>query len=81
LESLSIQSLDDPDELVSPIAVFAREVRELARLRDDGPMLGGRRDRDAAPPAKLEQPLVPQLPERAQEGGRLTPSAFRFSVS
>jgi hypothetical protein len=58
MESPSIQSLDDPDQLVSSIAVLAREERELARLSDDGPMFGARRDRDAAPSAELEQPLV-----------------------
>jgi hypothetical protein len=68
IASPSIQSLDDPDQLVSSIAVLAREERELARLSDDGPMFGARRDRDAAPSAELEQSLVAQLPERAQDG-------------
>jgi photosystem II stability/assembly factor-like uncharacterized protein len=40
----------------------------LARLRDDDPVLGGRRDRDATPSSEFEQPLVAQLPERAQDG-------------
>ena len=43
-------------------------MHEFARLLDDGPVVGGGRDRDAAPPAELEQPLVAQLPERAQGG-------------
>jgi hypothetical protein len=42
----------------SSIAVLARETHELAPLRDDGPMVGGGRDRDAASAAELEQAFV-----------------------
>jgi hypothetical protein len=68
MESSSIHALDYPDQLVSSVAVLAGETDEFPGLRDDGTMVGGRRDRDAAPPAKLEEPFVAQLPERAQDG-------------
>lgn len=67
-EQNSVQGLDEPDQLVAAVAVLAREGREFARLLDDGPMLGCCGNGDAAAAPELEQPFVPQLPERAQDG-------------
>ena len=56
--------LDDPDELVHPIALAAGELDELTRARDDSALLGRPGDRDATAAAELEQSLVAQHAKR-----------------
>src|SRR5215211_1953118 len=54
--------LDDPDELVDPVALLAGEVDELGGAFGDRAVLRSADDADAAAAAELEQSLVAQLP-------------------
>ena len=67
----SAHGLDDPDQLVEPVAVAAGEADEVAGLLDDLAALRRARDGDAAAAAELEQALVAQRPERAEDGVRV----------
>lgn len=51
-----------------PVSVLAGHAGELGRLGDDGALLWRPGDGDAAAAAELEQALVTQRPERAQDG-------------
>ena len=59
---------DQIDELVAPEAMAAGELDELAHARVELTLLWRRDDRDAPTAPDLEQPLVPKLPERAEDG-------------
>jgi len=60
--------LDDLDEVVRLVPLSARKVEELSGLFDDGAVLGGAGDGDAAAAAEFEQAFVAELAECAQDG-------------
>ena len=59
---------DQIDELVAPASLVPGELDELAHTRVKLALLWRRNDRDAPTAPDLEQPLVPKLPERAEDG-------------
>jgi hypothetical protein len=65
--SVSGDVLDYPDQFVGLVTVPAREADEFARARDNGAALRRAGDRDAAAAPKLEQALVAQRSQRAQD--------------
>src|SRR6516225_2959323 len=65
--------LDDPDELVQPVALKAGEVDELPRSGDDGSTLGSTGDGDPASSSKFEEPLVAEYAQRPKDGVRVDP--------
>src|SRR4051794_31957810 len=67
----SLDALDDPDELVDPVALLPREANQLPGALGHGAPLRRRRDRDPASAAELEQALVAELPERAEDRVRI----------
>ena len=85
---------DDLDQLVEAVALLASEVDQLLRSPDDSATFGSSCDGDATPAAELEQPLVAQEAERAEDGvgvdvedrgeilrGRQALSGLRLSLS
>ena len=52
---LHIDAFDDRDELVSSIAVPARQKHQISRCRDDRPVIGCGSDCDPSAAAKVEQ--------------------------
>jgi hypothetical protein len=64
----SADVLDDLDQLVQAVALTARELDKLPRSLDDCTTLGRPRNRDATSTSELQQSLVPQQPERPQDG-------------
>jgi hypothetical protein len=60
--------LDDLYEFVHAIAVFTGERHKLPRSLDNRTTLGRSRNRDAAAAAELEQALVAELTEGAEDG-------------
>jgi hypothetical protein len=60
--------LDDLDEVVGLVTLPAGKVEELSDLFDDGALLGGSGDGDAASAAELEEAFVSELAERAEDG-------------
>ena len=71
MRSSSGEILDEPDQLVAPVALLAGEANELARARDHGALLRRARDGDAAPAPELEQALVAQETKRAEHRVRV----------
>jgi Tol biopolymer transport system component len=65
---LSADVFDDLDQLVEAIALLAGEVDELFCSLDDGAAFGCPGDRDAPSASELEQSLVAQEAERAENG-------------
>jgi hypothetical protein len=55
---LSADRLDDLDQLVEAVAMFARELDEFVRLLDHGALLRGSSDGDAASTSELQQSLI-----------------------
>jgi hypothetical protein len=68
LDPRGLDRADQIDELVAPTAVAAGELDQLAHARLELALLWRRDDRDASAAPDLEQPLVPKLPERAEDG-------------
>ena len=66
-------ALDDLEQLVEAVALPPRELDQLVRPGDDGAALGAACDGDAAAAAEVEQPLVAQDPQGAQNGIRVDP--------
>lgn len=64
----SRQSLDQAEQLVTPVALRPRVVDELPSAGDDGALLRRAGDRGATPAAELEETLVAKNPERPQHG-------------
>jgi hypothetical protein len=62
---------DDLDELVHAVTLPLRELDELTRSLDNGTPLGRPGDRDPAPAPELEETLIAEQPERAQDGVRV----------
>ena len=60
--------LDDLDEFVGLVAVAAGVVEELSCLVDEGALLGGSGDGDAAAAAEVEEAFVAELAERSEDG-------------
>ena len=60
--------LDHLDELVDGVSLRAGELDQLSHLLHDGAALGCPGHRDPATATKLEQPLVLEQPQRAQDG-------------
>ena len=58
---------DQLDELVAPAAMAPGELDELAHARVELALLWRRDDRGAPTAPDLQQPLVPKLPERAED--------------
>ena len=56
------------DQFVGSVALAAGEVEEVFGLFDDGALLGGAGDGDAAAAAEFEQAFVAELAERAEDG-------------
>jgi len=56
------------DEFVGFVALAAGVVEELFRLLDDGALLRGARDGDAATSAEFEEAFVAQLAEGTKDG-------------
>jgi photosystem II stability/assembly factor-like uncharacterized protein len=67
----SAHAFDDLDELVQFVAVSAGKMDELPRSDDDLSVRRSRRNCDSASAPKLEQPLVAELSERAQDRVRV----------
>jgi hypothetical protein len=65
---VSAEAFDDADQLVGAVALLASEADEVFGAGDDCAALGAAGDGDAAPAAELEQFLVAQQPQRAQDG-------------
>jgi hypothetical protein len=59
---------DQIHELVAPAAMAPGELDEVAHARVELALLWRRDDRNAPAAPDLEQPLVPKLPERAEDG-------------
>jgi hypothetical protein len=59
---------DQIDELVAPAAIAPGELDQLAHARVELALLWRRDDRDAPTTPDFEQPLVPKLPERREDG-------------
>ena len=85
--------LDDLDELVAPVALYAGEVDEFLRTGDDGASLGCAGDGDAEAAPELEEALVAEHAQGskdgvgvdAEDGGEIfgggeALSGFRFAV-
>jgi hypothetical protein len=64
----SANVLDHLDELVDGVALPASELDQLPHLLHDRSTLGSSRNRDSATRPKLEQTLVLEQPQRAQDG-------------
>jgi hypothetical protein len=62
---------DDLDEFVHAVALPLRELDELTRSLDNGTPLGRPSDRDPAPAPELEEALIAEQPEGAQDGVRV----------
>jgi hypothetical protein len=60
--------LDDLDEFVGLVALGAGVLEELSGASDDGALLGGCGDGDAATAAELEQAFIAQFAESAKDG-------------
>ena len=60
--------MDDSDELVGLVAVLSGEVDEFSGSCDHGGLFGRTGDGDASAAAKLEQSLVAQFAQCAQDG-------------
>jgi hypothetical protein len=70
-EPSSADVLDDLNQLVESVAVATGEVDEFLRFLNDGAAFRCRCDRDAASATELEQSLVTQHPEGAEDGVRV----------
>ena len=61
------QLLDELDHVVRPVALAAGEAQEVSGSFEDGAVLWGAGDGDAAAAAELEQAFVAELPQCAQD--------------
>jgi hypothetical protein len=68
IQPAGLDRADQIDELVAPAAMASGELDELAYARVKLALLWRCDDRDALTAPDLEQPLVPKLPERAEDG-------------
>ena len=68
---LLANGLDDLDQLVQAVAVTARQLDKIASAFDDGALLGGSDDGDAASAPELEEALVAQGTQCAEDGVRV----------
>src|SRR6478672_10111815 len=64
----SAEIFDDADELCGLVALVAGEVEEVSGPFDHGATFRGAGDGDAAAAAELEQALVAELAESAEDG-------------
>ena len=55
-------------DLLGPVPLLASKAEQVLRVRHDRSLQRCRRDRHVTAPAKLEQPLVAQDPQRAENG-------------